>query len=432
MCYLKKTQCKYTCFGLNLQFFPYFCSQTPLILKNKYLKIGLLCILTYLGIIACQNKRSEMIVAPFGEINDTVDASDNFDLNDIITNGELIMLTISGPENYYDYHGKELGAQYMLVQRFANTMGVRVRVDVCRDTVEMLRRIVAGDADIIALQLPKQIKGWSVDSIAQLTYCGAKDLNKSTGWVVSREKPQLAKALNDWYRPQMLAEVRKEETFLLSVRSVKRRVFAPMLNRSTGVISRYDALFMSYSQPIRWDWRLMAAQCYQESTFDPQAISWAGAQGLMQIMPATADHLGLPRTRLFDPEANIAAAAKYLDELDRKMSDVSDRYERMNFVLACYNGGYHHIRDAMALTRKYGGNVQRWNEVARYVLLLGSSEYYRDPVVKYGYMRGQETVEYVRRIRERWMSYRGIHSPHLSNFNMTPRRAKHVRKKKYQ
>ena len=84
-----------------------------------------------------------------------------------------------------------------------------------------------------------------------------------------------------------MAEVKKEEDFLLSTRSVVRHVYAPMLNKKGGVISRYDALFMTYCQPIRWDWRLMAAQCYQESTFDPQARSWAGALGLMQIMTET-------------------------------------------------------------------------------------------------------------------------------------------------
>ena len=103
-------------------------------------------------------------------------------------------------------------------------------------------------------------------------------------------------------------EVKKQEAYLLSSRSVRRRVFAPMLNRSGGIISHYDAYFQRYAQTIRWDWRLLAAQCYQESCFDPQAKSWAGACGLMQIMPSTADHLGLARADIYHPEKNIAAA----------------------------------------------------------------------------------------------------------------------------
>jgi membrane-bound lytic murein transglycosylase F len=152
-----------------------------------------------------------------------------------------------------------------------------------------------------------------------------------------------------------------------------------MLNKAGGVISHYDGYFIAYSRATRWDWRLMAAQCYQESTFDPNARSWAGALGLMQIMPSTAAHLGLPVDQIHQPEANIAAGARYLQELESRFMYIRDRYERENFVLACYNGGYHHIKDAQALTQKYGGNPQSWEDVSRYVLQLTNPQYYRDP-----------------------------------------------------
>ena len=84
---------------------------------------------------------------------------------------------------------------------------------------------------------------------------------------------------------------------------------------------------------------LMAAQFYQESGFDPEAVSWAGARGLMQIMPETAVHLGLPADQMHQPEKNIRAAARYLRELERKFSDIPGRSERINFILAAYNGG---------------------------------------------------------------------------------------------
>jgi membrane-bound lytic murein transglycosylase F len=183
-----------------------------------------------------------------------------------------------------------------------------------------------------------------------------------------------------------------------------------MLNLRGGVISHYDKLFQQYSRPIGWDWRLMAAQCYQESTFDPEAKSWAGARGLMQIMPSTADHLGLARKDMHDPEKNIAAASRYLKELEAQFSDIHDRFERQNFVLAAYNGGYHHIRDAMTLARRDGCNPKRWDDVGQYVLRLSEPRYYRDSLVKHGYMRGSETFGYVKSIRERWKLYRTRHS----------------------
>ena len=362
-----------------------------------------------LSFAACKNKQDEKVVAPWGEVSDSIPANDNFDLDQREANGEMIMVTLSGPESYYDYHGKSLGSLYMLAQKFADKVGVMLRVEVCRDSAEVTRKIASGDADLSALM-------------------------DSTGvhWLVNKDKPQLRAAIDSWYKPKMLKDVKREEAFLLSSRSVHRHVYAPMLNKAGGVISHYDGYFIAYSRATRWDWRLMAAQCYQESTFDPNARSWAGALGLMQIMPSTAAHLGLPIEQIHQPEANIAAGARYLQEIESRFMYIRDRYERENFVLACYNGGYHHIKDAQALTQKYGGNPQSWEDVSRYVLQLTNPQYYRDPVVKYGYMRGYETVDYVNRIRQRWASYRGVRGPRVSgNIIMAPRKATHRRNRKY-
>ena len=360
---------------------------------------------------SCGQKKQETVVTPWGEIADTIPTDDSFDLDEIQRNGELIALTLTGPETYYDYRGKHLGAQYLLAQKFADKLGVSLRMEVCRDSVEMLQRLEDGEADLICYPMTK----------------------KGLGWLVGDDKEDLEEELKAWYKPGMLAEVKKEEEFLLSNRAVRRRVFAPMLNRAGGVISHYDGFFQRYASTIRWDWRLLAAQCYQESTFDPKARSWAGACGLMQIMPGTADHLGLSRANIYDPEQNIAAAVRYLAELERNFSDIREHSERTKFVLAAYNGGHFHIRDAMALARKNGRNANSWREVESFVLGLSQPQYYNDPVVKNGYMRGSETVDYVRKIHERWNGYRGVKTVRaISGPQGIPQKAKHERKKKYQ
>lgn len=392
--------------------------------------LALMTLAVVVAVAACGGGKPEKTSTPWGEISDSIPSSSGFDLEQIVANGELIMLTLSGPDTYYDYHGRALGRQYMLCQRFAERVGVSLRVEVCRDTADMVRRLWRGDGDVIAMPLDKKSLASLGDSINQLTFCGAMTDSSAVHWVVGSGKPQLVDAINEWYRPSMLAEVTKEETFLLSAKSVKRRIYAPMLNRKGGVISRYDGLFAAYSRGIRWDWRLMAAQCYQESTFDPQAKSWAGACGLMQIMPSTAEMLGLSMSQIHDPESNIAAASRYLAMLEGKFGDIADRNERISFVLASYNGGYHHIRDAMALTSKHGGNPKRWEEVSEYVQRLASPVYYRDPVVKNGYMRGSETVDYVHKIRQRWRSYQGVRSPISGTSGLVPHKAV-KRKKKY-
>ena len=93
-----------------------------------------------------QKNQQEPVVTPWGEITDTIPFDDDFDLADIQRNGEMIALTLTGPETYYDYHGKHLGAQYLLCQRFADKLGVSLRIEVCRDTTEMLARLNDGDS----------------------------------------------------------------------------------------------------------------------------------------------------------------------------------------------------------------------------------------------------------------------------------------------
>jgi len=359
----------------------------------------------FISLVSCLEKKHEPIVAPWGVIEDTIPSTDAFDLQDIQTSGELIMATVSGPRTYYDYHGHHLGTQFLICQRFADSLGVRLRVEVCRDSLELVRRFAEGEFDLVAWPTPGHI---SADTA----------------------KNHLVSELRTWYQPQYIAAAQKEENDLLTVRKVHRRIFSPMLDAKGGIISHYDQYFMAYSRDIRWDWRLLAAQCYQESTFDPRAVSFAGARGLMQIMPGTADHLGVPRSKLYEPEANIAAAVKYIGQLQRTFSDVRDPYERTNFVLASYNGGAHHIRDAMALAKRDGRNPHRWSEVSSYVLKLSVPQYYNDPVVKYGYMRGSETVDYVSRIRQRHAGYSGVKTTFKGSHASKPRKADQ-RKNKY-
>lgn len=375
---------------------------------------------------SCEEKKPQQELTPWGtpigEVEGMSDGEEEgaeeaankntrqkgFSLEDIQENGELIMLTVNGPTTYYDYHNHGMGLQYLLCEKFAQQIGVSLRVEECKDTTEMIQKLTKGEGDIIAVPLSrKQTKG-------DLLFCGVTPDSTRTQWAVVGGNKSLADTLNGWFKPKMIAETKKEENWLLSSASVTRHVYSPFLNRSKGVISRYDHLFQRYSGTARMDWRLMAAQCYQESCFDPNAKSWAGACGLMQIMPSTADHLGLPMSAIHDAESNVAAAAKYMAELQGHFSDIGDPTQRVLFALAAYNGGFHHIRDAMALTRKHGGNPYNWGHVREYVLRLAQPAYYRDPVVKYGFMRGTETADYVDRIRARWSEYCGGASFHDS------------------
>ena len=313
--------------------------------------------------------------------------SSAYDLRDIEESGELICITLSGPDTYFEFRGKGFGLQNDLAEAYAHQIGARLRMEVAHDTAEILNRLQNREVDIATMQLPSS----------------SGTIRCENGWLVHQEAHQLAQSINDWYSPELVQQFKNRPKTTVAVRRQARPV---MLNASTGQICQYDALLQRHAAAIGWDWRLLAAQCYQESAFDPRAISWAGAQGLMQIMPGTAAHLGVTGN-IFDPETNIEASVRYLKELNQTFADIPGQSSRIPFILAAYNGGVNHVRDAMALARKNGRNEKAWRDVEPYILHLSEPQYYRDPVVTSGYLRGSETYGYVRNIMDRWGQYCG-------------------------
>ena len=168
-------------------------------------------------------------------------------------------------------------------------------------------------------------------------------------------------------------------------------------------LSPFDPLIKRYAKKEGFDWRLIAAQMFQESGFNPNARSWVGARGLMQIMPATARQVGVTDS-ITDPEVNIRAGIRYLDWLrDRFEEDLSVQ-NRMWFTLASFNAGLGHVRDARRLAERVGLDPDRWfDNVERAMLMLSKPKYYRH--ARFGYVRGREPVNYVRSIRERYQAY---------------------------
>jgi len=176
--------------------------------------------------------------------------------------------------------------------------------------------------------------------------------------------------------------------------------------RSSGPVSpsSYDQLFQRYGGSSTWDWRLLSAVARVESNYNPNARSWAGARGLMQVMPGTARGHGVNPEMLYDPEVNVRLGAQILRELNKTFQGrVHDSNERLKFVLASYNAGAGHVLDAIALAQKYGRDPHVWyGNVEEMLLWKSNPQYYNDPVCKYGYCRGRETVNYVKSVLGRY------------------------------
>jgi len=176
----------------------------------------------------------------------------------------------------------------------------------------------------------------------------------------------------------------------------------------SGKISKYDDIVRRESEKIGWDWRLVASMIYQESRFNPKAVSWAGAYGLMQLMPGTAERYGV--TEESPIEAQLKAGISFIKWLDDQIAaSVPDEEERIKFVLASYNIGYGHVQDARRLAEKYGDDLNVWTgSVNEWLMRKSEPQYYNDQVVKFGYARGIETYNYVKQVLERYEHYKNI------------------------
>jgi membrane-bound lytic murein transglycosylase F len=315
--------------------------------------------------------------------------------------------------NQLDLGGKKVYVQqnssyYVRMMNLAEEIG---------DTIDIVD--VPEDAEsLIMLVADRQIDYTVADenvALVNQTYYPNLDVQtaisfpQNLAWAVNSNAHELLKEINDW-----LLEYRKSARYAVIYNKYFKNsrsagiVKSELFSISTGKISPFDDYIKEYSQAIGWDWRLLASLIYQESRFDPRARSWAGASGLMQLMPTTARRFGI--TSNSTARDQIRAGTQFIQWLDRRFEEaVPDPQERIKFILAAYNVGPGHIFDAITLAEKNGGNPAVWdNNVEFYLLKKSDPKYYRDPDVKYGYARGRETYDYVSHVLERYEHYKNL------------------------
>ena len=226
-------------------------------------------------------------------------------------------------------------------------------------------------------------------------------------WAVRKNSPALLEALNGWIAEEKNSGLFRTlyRKYFVDMRGHIERATSDYLTSSTGRLCPYDDLLKRVAPEIGWDWRLLASQMYQESRFKPDAKSWAGAQGLLQLMPGTARQVGVRDP--FDPEDNVRGAVRYLKWLTDFWDErIEDGDERLKFILASYNAGPGHVEDAQRLAEKYGGDPLAWNDVSYWLLQKSTQKYSTDEVVKFGFCRGLEPVNYVDHILRRYGHYK--------------------------
>ncbi len=231
--------------------------------------------------------------------------------------------------------------------------------------------------------------------------------SQQIAWALRSNADTLETKINAWL------EERQKETdyyviynkYFKNLKRSANRSYSEFSSVSGDKLSPFDDEIKATANEIGWDWKLLAALIYQESKFDPNVKSWAGAKGLMQMMAPTAQEFGA--TNLYDPNQSLEAGGNYINWLQKAFKKhVEDSVERQKYILAAYNVGIGHMQDAIRLTKKYGGDPTKWEgNVEKYLLLKSQKKYYNDPVVKYGYCRGEEPVNYVHEILERYQQY---------------------------
>jgi len=230
------------------------------------------------------------------------------------------------------------------------------------------------------------------------------DTERAHAFALRKRNPKLKQALDEFvtriYKNEYYNVIYNK--YFKSRRSVQRLARGRVIDPVNGQISPYDKLVRKYADRYGFDWRLVTAQMYQESRFNPTARSQVGARGLMQLMPRTAKAMGIENAA--DPASSIQGGIKYLDWLRDRFDDKLPISERNWFTLAAYNAGAGHVQDARRLAGKMGLDPDRWfGHTEEAMLLLSKREYAK--TARFGYVNGLEPVNYVSDIKRRFEAY---------------------------
>ena len=335
-------------------------------------------------------------------------------------------------------HVRGGSAFYERLRNLEDEIGGEIKIETVPGDVtteELIRRVHTGEIDYTIADEPTALinRGY----YAGLDVSTAVSFPQRVAWVVRGNSPHLREAINAWvlrvqnngdlatlynkyYRNDRAFRERVDSEFYLAAESLEDQQqtsggagqTAPGSERTEthNKISIFDEHIRQAARNIDWDWRLLASLIYQESRFNPRARSWAGAAGLMQLMPETGRQYNLQN--FYEPVANIDAGTRHLKWLgERWAPEIADPEERLKFILASYNAGSGHVEDARILARLARKNANVWDETAPFLLKLADPEYYNRPEVQYGYCRGEEPYLYVKEILSRFEQYRSFIAP---------------------
>ena len=183
-------------------------------------------------------------------------------------------------------------------------------------------------------------------------------------WAVHKENFSLCYAIDEWMNGFVHSARYKQlvRKYFSNQSQNRQRIGRHHRMKILGSISSYDNVIKKYAEKRALDWRFVSAIIFQESKFDPTAIGWGGAYGLMQMMPITAQHYDI---ELDAPaEKQIADGCMHIYQL---MQRYKEKYTKeddlLKIVLMAYNSGSGNVDAIRKLTQEKGLNPDSWDDV---------------------------------------------------------------------
>ncbi len=298
--------------------------------------------------------------------------------------GTEIVCAIDLCDDMYGNHGLETGFNYQLISKFAEDNRCAVKVVAAGKNENWLDSLKSDRADIVIIHDHEQ-KMTAAEGLSL-----SRNVDEHTVWAL--KDGSRIEQVNSW-----ISHITSQD-YYSETKASYSGTYNPYKRAERGIKSRtlspYDDIIRKYADDLGWDWRMLAAVVYQESRFSINSQSHRGAQGLMQVMPKTAEYYEVHD--LLNPEENIKAGTRHLKRLQRLYSKTEmTPEERIKFTLAAYNAGEGRVMDLrnFAESRQIDNNT--WDEVVSLIPLMREDSILEEESVKLGKFRGDETIAYV-------------------------------------
>ena len=307
--------------------------------------------------------------------------------------GKELVCAIDLGNDMYGNHGLETGLNYELMSRFAQDNHCNVTIIAAGKKDNYIDSLRQGKVDIVITHDKDSFACGTFDILRTLDSCSVWALNgddihtrQFNRWIShisgTEEYSKIKEKYSLLYNPHKRAE-----------RGVKTKTLSP-----------YDNLIRKYAAELGWDWRMLASVLYQESRFSIGSRSHRGAQGLMQVMPSTAQHYKVDN--LLDPEQNIIAGTRHLKRLQNMFKkDGLEGEELVKFTLAAYNAGEGRIIDCRNLAASLNMDNTTWDEIVKVIPIMREDSILENEVVKLGKFKGHETIAYVDQVLSHYEAF---------------------------